>query len=73
MKLEVPLESIHNNSMKIKNTYDGALIHPSVAAEIEAILFDIASLREELLKLRQEFVGIKNSINNEDISPVHQS
>ena len=56
--------------MKIKNTVEGALISPAVAAEIEAILFDITFLREELTKLKQDVTDIKILIDSKDISPV---
>jgi len=34
--------------MKIKNTYEGALINPAVAAEIEALHMEIKALKEAL-------------------------
>jgi hypothetical protein len=34
--------------MKIKNTHEGALINPAVAAEIEALHMEIADLKKSL-------------------------
>ena len=36
----------HNGDMKIKNTHEGALINPAVAAEIEALYQEINDLKE---------------------------
>lgn len=35
--------------MKIKNTHEGALINPAVAAELQALHMEIADLKKALL------------------------
>ena len=36
----------HNKRMKIKNTHEGALVSPAVAAEIEALHMEIEDLKK---------------------------
>jgi len=47
IKIAGSFYSSHNNSMKIK-TYEGALVPPAVAAEIEALYQEVNTLKKHI-------------------------
>jgi predicted transcriptional regulator len=50
--------------MKIKNTHEGALINPAVAAEIEALYMEIEQLKEAVSSNRDALNDLIENLKN---------